>query len=56
MVLNRVCVCVGGGGGGRIQIDLEKIPLVSEKIIILLQTFNQFFSLSSINRSELAQF
>ena len=49
MVLN----CVGCVG---IQVDLKKIPLVSEKIIILLQIFNQFFSLSSISTSELAQF
>ena len=44
------------GGGGRIQVDLKKIPLVPEKIIILLQIFNQFFSLTSINVSQLAQF
>ena len=47
--------CGGGGGGGvGIQVDLKKIPLVSEKRIILLQIFNRFFSLSWINISELA--
>ena len=50
VVLNLyVCVCVwggGGGGGGGIQVDLKKIPPVSEKIIILVSNFNQLFSLS----------
>ena len=45
----RVCAR-GVGRGGRIQVDLKKIPLVSEKIIILLRIFNQIFSLSSINK------
>ena len=40
----------------RTKFSLNLIPLVSEKIIILLQIFNRFFSLSSINISELGQF
>ena len=34
-----------------IQVDLKKIPLVSEKIITFASNFYQFYSLSSINIS-----
>ena len=44
-------MCGGGGGGGgdRIQVDLKKIPLVSEKIILCFKfLIDSFHCLRSI--------